>query len=274
MKSNSRMHLFFAFQYKYLVPTVDKTKMKCDQSLADRQRTEYLVYKSLCKPGYRTYLTIILCCLMSFRVLGAVDISPPNIIGSPKIEQAGIDGPVVLKLSVTDGTGVSNVTLNYRFGRVVPYFQLSEHRGFSRLNFELTSAGDYVATIPEAQVAGNVFEYYIEAVDDAGNVAHIGSSANPTIFTIAPLEASSKLITRLPAATPADETAGTPGQPLASVETQHAATSDDSDKITAWYENRWVWAAVGGIVLGTILSDSSSGSSSPTGSVTVSAPPL
>lgn len=235
--------------------------------------------KTLRTMDFNTYLAsliVVIFSMASFTVMASVDASPPNIIQEPKINRATDAGPLDITISVTDDVGVKYVSLIYRFGRVVPYFQLSENRAFKRLDFVLTQEGDYKARIPNDQVVGNVLEYYIETADKAGNIAYKGSLDNPNVITFDPAAANSSLIKTLPPETIDSVILAPVGQ---NPGTSHAAQATGNDnpsnhKVTAWYENRWIWAVAGGIVLGAVLSSGGDDSNSSTGSVTITAPPL
>ena len=124
---------------------------------------------------------------------------------------------------------VKEATLFYRPLRETEYSQLS-----------MTPQGDdiYSATIPEAEVWEPAIEYYVQASDEAGNVALQGFSFDPLIVAVAsvipPIEEEVASV---------EEEAVAPEEPLFTTGPSSA---------TAWYKKWWVWtigvAVVGGAV--------------------------
>lgn len=88
------------------------------------------------------------------------DVTPPTITHTP-VEAAEVGKPITISAIVTDNVEVQVVHLNYRVVGAVEFTQVA-----------MTAVDDvYSATIPAESVTLLGIEYYIQAVDTAGNEA-------------------------------------------------------------------------------------------------------
>lgn len=238
--------------------------------------------KTLKRTRSKGWVIIAVSCLLStfpvFAQQGTseADRLTPTFIQSPRIVPATPDRPLTITAYVTDNVGVRSVSVYYRFGSIAPYFQLGNDRTYKKRFLILTSDGDYTAEIPRDQVTGNILEYYIEAGDWAGNTVSKGFPDKPFTVTFVASQVSNQISSSYSPESPGEPLLIPMGakQPMKTFTPEQPAPEDDSDnKAVAWYENRLLWAVVGGIVFAAALSGGGGGNGSSTGSVTINAPP-
>ena len=125
-----------------------------------------------------------------------VDVTPPTI-GHSEVEDRVVTGTAVpITATVTDaGSGVARVTLHFR-----------TVGGGAFISAGMVAAGDvYTATILDFAVRAPGVQYYIEAVDRAGNTATepAGGAGAPYLFPVAdPVDAVAPVIVHVPVAGP------------------------------------------------------------------------
>ncbi len=164
-----------------------------------------------------------------------VDITPPVIEHDPMSESAPAGKPTLVTATVSDSeSGVKTVNLFFRT-------KSTEPGKFNRIAMESRDGTTtYIAEIPERYVQGPGVEYYIEAVDIAGNKILRGVNFSPLLISVAPGPGGE---------TTASGAAPTPGEALS------AAEQDSQQK------KNWLYVAGGVVAAGVIyaLSDPGGG---------------
>ena len=153
----------------------------------------------------------------------------PIIQHKPFVQSVAAGEPLTIEATIKDNVAVKGAVIFYRFMGTREYFSKS-----------MNSLGDhlYSATIPGQYVQEPGLEYYIEAVDEAGNTRTFrGFDFSPLTINI---------------------------------------VSGSSGK--AWHKKWWVWTIVGGIILSaaTVAATAGSGDEAapppPTGTAAIDAP--
>ena len=180
-------------------------------------------------------------CLIFFMSLGLVYLStafadqlslPSADLVAPEVNHEGYTKAVVagthvqLKATVTDNVGVKTVTLYYRVKGGGEYNRTSMTR--------IGNSDEYFATIPSEKVVEPGIEYYIQAVDLAGNALLHGYSFSPLIVGVS--QTPSLIVTQK-------------GVPAG---TDVASQSSQSDNNLL--KNKWLWIGVGVIAAGIVYS--------------------
>jgi hypothetical protein len=88
------------------------------------------------------------------------DVTPPKIEHVPATQSVTGRDPVIISATVKDDSGVNTVTLFYRSGAVGDY---------KPMPMERVDADRFEASIPAQAIQQPNLEYYIQAVDGAGN---------------------------------------------------------------------------------------------------------
>jgi len=187
------------------------------------------------------------------------DLIAPSITFEPPSELVSAGGSQKISAKVTDNVGVQSVTIFYRTVGTELYQRALMSRG--------GVADHYSTMIFDVKAPG--IEYYIQAVDLAGNALLKGYSFSPLVINVKGSEA------------PKSEPVSADLEPRESI----AATPSNQeirDKIkkSSNFDNKtWLWIGLGALAVGGLVaagSDSGGGggstSASPTGSIVISAP--
>jgi hypothetical protein len=198
---------------------------------------------------FRKTLVLMLChALVYAPLLRADQISlPAGDLVAPKITQEQYVDKVAqganhnITVTVTDDVGVSQVTLYYRSIGTESY---------KRQNMDnIVNTDDYHVTINADQIKTPGLEYYVQAMDDAGNTLLHGYSFSPL---------SVKTVT--------DDTA------IASSNSS-TAVFEAAESSSIW-SNKWLWIGLGVVAVGLAASGGGGGSDPappPTATLTVNA---
>ena len=146
-----------------------------------------------------------------------------------------------ITVSVTDNVGVKQVTLYYRTIHTKKYERMTMDN--------IVNTDDYHATIKSDKIKVPGVEYYVEAIDKAGNKS--GHSAETFSVTIDDVAAGTKLSD--------------------SAEDFSILKESDDDKGIS----KWVWIGLGVVLVGAVASSSSGGGDeepAATGTVTITGP--
>jgi len=204
-------------------------------------------------------LTILLLCqslifaplaIAGQLALPSGDLIAPQIFHEPITENVKSNSSQQIKANVTDNVGIKTVTLFYRTIGTTNYKRISMSQS--------KGTNEYSTTLGfEAMVEPGI-EYYIQAVDLAGNALLHGYSFSPLKIGVLPTEATEK--------------------------THIAQTQPDSDDAPSDKKkiNKWWWIGLGVLAAGAVAAAASSGgddggnpTAAPTvetGTVTVGAP--
>jgi hypothetical protein len=186
------------------------------------------------------------------------DLIAPVIQHEPADQPLAPDKQISLTATVTDNVAVKEAVLFYRTQGTDDYLSV---------NMEPKGKNLYTVIIPGPEVKEPGVEYYIQAADEAGNIALRGFSFSPLAVAVAP---------------------GAPGQKdealtekvFPSEDKETAFRTDDAGE-KPWYKKGWVWGVIAGVVvIGAVAAGGGGGggggSSGPpapsTGSATVSGP--
>lgn len=90
------------------------------------------------------------------------DVSPPKIDHTPIGDTHEKGAPLTIHATISDNTGVKEVTLFYRSKGMTEYRPLTMHLSDQESN-------RFVATIQASEVTSSKVEYYIQATDTNGN---------------------------------------------------------------------------------------------------------
>lgn len=101
----------------------------------------------------------------------AADDTPPSILHEPISEAFPHGQAFDLKATVTDDSGIEEVRLYYRVKGNANYKSVPMSR--------IEGSDEYLARIPEHDVWGPSFQYYIRATDKAGNALQRGLDFSP-----------------------------------------------------------------------------------------------
>lgn len=209
------------------------------------------------RPVVAVYLSFSLLFpgISSGRAIGLPDsdVLPPEIRHTPLTElPTGM--PLRIQATVTDNVGVSEVTLIYRVEGD------SEYRRVEML--ETMGSDIYSADLPDT--LGPRIEYYIQAIDEAGNAVLPDELQDPYVITVPAMMAATS-----------DDSGNDSGAP-ADMARQDEASPEKGGV------NKWVWIGLGMVAVAALASagsdDGGNGSnggvvgSGGTGTVTISAP--
>ncbi len=181
---------------------------------------------------------------------------------APAIEHTPLSQPFVtgetatISATISDESGIADVTLFFRPIGSNEYLQVA----MPRLNNNI-----YSVDIPHEYVQGPGMEYYIKAMDNAGNTVLKGLNFSPLTVAV-----KSKQTTASPPPLMEEETALLPE--FEQVETE----MDTSTTSTTQSNNKnWGWWLFGALAAGTAIALSRKGNDDdgePTGSITIVAP--
>ncbi len=213
----------------------------------------------------KTLITMILLMLSTPTFAGdtlqftaKLDLTAPVIKHTPLSQPLVTGETATISATITDETGVAEVTLFFRPIGSNEYLQVA----MPVLNNHI-----YSVDIPNEYVQGPGMEYYIKAMDNAGNTVLKGLNFSPltvavkskqNTFSLPPLtEKETALMTELE-------------QAETEIDTSTTSTAQSNNK-------NWGWWLLGAFAAGTAIAISRNGSSNddsgePTGSITIVAP--
>lgn len=192
----------------------------------------------------RKVLLVTLCQTLAYApLLQAAQLSlPSGDLVAPEISQEkyvntvkkGADYPITV--TVTDNVGIKLVTL---------YYKTIGTEDYKRKSMEnIANTDDYHATINSDQITLPGAEYYIQAMDNAGNTVLHGYSFSPLSVKISNGETTN----------------------VATKDTAPITTEEESS-------NTWLWVGLGVLAVGLAAAGGGGGGDEPaTGTVTITGP--
>lgn len=206
---------------------------------------------------FRLFVTLIFCdALIYIPIVQAAQLSlPSGDLVAPEVSHQVISdnleagSSVQLKARVTDNVGVKSVTLFYRTKGTEEYNRTIMNR--------VGESDDYAVTLGKDALVEPGIEYYIQAMDLAGNTLLHGYSFSPLSVNV------------IPGALPP------PTESVAATEpTEPVAPAKEEEKKSS--KKTWLWIALGVLAVGAIAALASGGSDDgggdETGTVVVTAP--
>jgi len=184
------------------------------------------------------------------------DLIAPTITFVPPSELVSVGSSQKISAKVTDNVGVQSVTLFYRTVGTESYQRALMSRG--------GDADHYSTMIFDVQAPG--IEYYIQAVDLAGNTLLKGYSFSPLVINVrrSEMPKSERVLTE------PEKVAATPTNQEIRDTLEKSSKSDGTN---------WLWIGLGALAVGGLVasgSDSGGGgggtSTTATGSIVISAP--
>ncbi|MFV2057250.1 MAG: hypothetical protein ACC707_12330 [Thiohalomonadales bacterium] len=181
------------------------------------------------------------------------DLVAPEITHEPLTKNIKAGASQQIKATVSDNVGVKTVTLFYR---------TKGSKDYKRINMnQLKDTDDYVATFGLEDTIAPGIEYYIQAVDLAGNALLYGYSFSPLVLGVSSSGSSTDV-----ALSDNDSTLSEP--------------KPEDNQVSKKKTNKWLWIGLGVLGAGIIAAAASSSSDSggdpgakpTTGSVTINAP--
>jgi hypothetical protein len=155
------------------------------------------------------------------------DLAAPIISHEPPSQSLRSGEPLTVQATITDNTEIKEATLFYRtMGK----------EEYSSINMERKPQGSYSASIPTEEVAEPGVEYYIQASDQAGNIALRGFSFSPLTVTVT-------------SPVPEKKTDEALTQNVFPTEEKNVAMKSDEASLKPWYKKWWVWTLVGAVVI-------------------------
>ena len=211
----------------------------------------------------RSIVTILTCVGFIYApFLKAAQLSlPSGDLVAPEVSHEVIPdsleagSSVQIKATVTDNVGVKSVTLFYRTKGTEEYKRVSMNR--------IGETDEYAITLGKSELVEPGIEYYIQAMDLAGNSLLHGYSFSPLAVNVVAPSAPAAVA---PAAVAAEEPAG---------ETIREEPQAEKKK-----SNTWIWIAVGALAIGAIAlaagggggGDDGGGGGGDTGTIVISGP--
>jgi hypothetical protein len=162
----------------------------------------------------------------SLQLPSKVDLTAPIINHDAPNQSFRSGDPVSIQATITDDAGIKEVTLFYRTMGKAEY---------SSINMERQQE-TYSASIPKEDAAEPGVEYYIQASDQAGNIALRGFSFSPLTVTVTPAAPEKK----------SDEAFT---ENLFPAEERAVAIKSDPTVTNPWYKKWWVWTIVGAVAI-------------------------
>lgn len=186
------------------------------------------------------------------------DLTAPVIQHEPPTQAFRSGESVNIQATITDNSEIKEATLFYRpIG----------NDEYSSINMEKQPQGDYSVSIPKDDITEPGIEYYIQAADQAGNIALRGFSFSPLTLTVTPATPDKK---------PSEEAFT---ENVFPAEEKQTALKTDASPEKPWYKKWWVWAIAGAVVIGAAAAGGGGGGgggggagSPSTGSATVTGP--
>lgn len=152
------------------------------------------------------------------------DLVAPSIQHDPPTEKIAPGEPVSIQATVTDNNTIKEVLLFYRVQGEDEYLSI---------NMQPKGPTSYTTLIPKEEIRAPGLEYYIQASDQAGNVALRGFSFSPLSVAVAPKAAPNETFTKN--VFPKDE--------------KETALKTEVSEGKPWYKKWWVWAIAGVVVV-------------------------
>ncbi len=202
----------------------------------------------------RLFITLLLSTgLIYTPILRSAQLAlPAGDLVAPEVSHPVMPNPleagasVQIKAAVTDNVGVKSVSLFFRTKGSEQYKRVAMHRA--------GESDEYAVTLGSDDLAIPGLEYYIQAMDLAGNSLLHGYSFSPlSVSVIAPLTSKA---TESNAANERPATEKTREEPVA--EKKSSKT--------------WLWITLGVVAVGAIAASSGSGGDTGTGTVVVTSP--
>jgi hypothetical protein len=207
----------------------------------------------------RAFTALLLCVgLIYTPILKAAQLSlPSGDLIAPEVSHEVIPGTLEagsslqIKATVTDNVGVKSVTLFYRTKGEEEYKRIAMNR--------IGDTNEYAVTLGKKDLVEPGIEYYIQAMDLAGNSLLHGYSFSPlAVNVVAPAAPKAE----------APEAVAEEGQ-----------TIREEPQAEKKKSKTWLWIALGAVAIGVIAAAASGGGGSDnpppdqTGTVVISAPP-
>lgn len=195
----------------------------------------------------------------SLRLIADTDLTAPTIQHEPPAQTFRSGESVNIQATIVDNTEIKETTLFYRTIGTDEY---------SSTNMERLPKGTFSVSIPKDDIAEPGLEYYIQAADQAGNIALRGFSFSPLTLTVTPVTPEIK----------GTEEAFT--EKIFPAEEKQTALKTDAPPEKPWYKKWWVWAIAGAVVIGAAAAGGGGGNGDnpppsaggQTGTATVSGP--
>ncbi|MFY9268744.1 MAG: hypothetical protein WAO55_03225, partial [Candidatus Manganitrophaceae bacterium] len=181
----------------------------------------------------------------------------PEIRHNPPGQAVSPGKPVVIEAVMTDNVAITEATLFYR---------LEGQADYSSINMEPIGKDRYAATIAQGEVTPPGIEYYIQALDRAGNVATRGFSFSPLTLTV---------LSPPPEKKPEKKEGEALTEKLFPPEAKEPAQATEAPPEPAWYKKWWVWTIAGAVIIGAVAASSGGGGGGggpTTGSATITGP--
>lgn len=197
---------------------------------------------------FRQFIAYLICVgLIYTPFLQAAQLSlPTGDLIAPEVSHEVIEetleagSSVQIKAKVTDNVGVKSVTLFYRTKGVEEYERV--------ILMRIANTDEYTVTLGKEVLVEPGIEYYIQAVDLAGNTLLHGYSFSPLSVAVAkpraPMKPESAVTTKEAMPEAIDETAGV-----------------EPDSAKEKKSKTWLWIALGALAVGAIAAAASGGSS-------------
>jgi len=184
------------------------------------------------------------------------DLIAPTITFVPPNELVSVGSSQKISAKVTDNVGVQSVTLFYRTVGTESYQRALMSRG--------GDADHYSTMIFDVQAPG--IEYYIQAVDLAGNTLLKGYSFSPLVINVrrSKISKSERVLTE----PEPEKVAATP---------TNQEIRDTLEKSSKFDSTNWLWIGLGALAVGGLVASGSDsggggGSVTPTGTIIITAP--
>jgi len=191
----------------------------------------------------RQSVVLFVCYSMAFApLLSAGSLSlPSSDLVAPKITQPKYIDTVEknkdhkITVTVKDNVGVKQVVL---------YYRVIGTEAYKTQNMQnIAKTDDYSATIKSDKIKPPGVEYYVQAMDHAGNTLLHGYSFSPL---------SVKTVSA--------------GAVVAASDSSQKSSEDDDDSI---FSNKWFWIGLGVVVVGAAAGGGGGGGGEPTATLTV-----
>jgi len=209
----------------------------------------------LIKKNRFNFVVILICHVLACSPsVNAAQISlPSGDLVAPEIIQTEYVGTVtegsshMVSVSVTDNVAIKQVVLYYRI--------IGEKNYQRKLMRNSSNTDKYQASIPAGKIEKPGIEYYVQAMDTAGNTLLHGYSFSPL---------SVKMITD-------DELVADNGSAVSDESVLGGASGAESDD--SIFTNKWFWIGVGVLVAGAAAASGGGGGggNEPTATLTVNA---
>jgi hypothetical protein len=210
----------------------------------------------------RLFITFVLCVGFIYTpILQAAQLSlPSGDLIAPEISHEALPNSldagssVQIKAKVTDNVGVKSVTLFFRTKGAQEYKRAAMNR--------LGDTDEFAVTLGKDDLVAPGIDYYIQAMDLAGNSVLQGYSFSPLSVSVVP--------PTTPKASQGEESVAGKTQPSGETIKEEPAGGKKKSKT-------WLWIALGALAVGVVAAAASGGSggsssSSSTGTVVITAP--